>query len=69
MQQASNLGRFLDKWPKRQNMYIGFGTWKVKNLYRTGSLVIVSKELSKYKLYLVGVQKVKWEGGANEPAG
>jgi hypothetical protein len=28
----------------------------------------VSKELSKYKLDLVGVQEVKWEGGGTEPA-
>jgi hypothetical protein len=29
----------------------------------TGSLVTISEELSKYKLDLVGVQKVRWEGG------
>jgi hypothetical protein len=34
-----------------------------------GSLVTVSKELSKYKLDLVGVQEVRWEGGGTEPAG
>jgi hypothetical protein len=28
----------------------------------------VSKELSKYKLDLVGVQEVGWEGGGTEPA-
>jgi hypothetical protein len=39
------------------------------NLYRQGSLVTVSKELSKYKLDLVGVQEVRWEGGCTEPAG
>jgi hypothetical protein len=27
------------------------------------------KELSKYKLDLVRVQEVRWEGGGNEPAG
>jgi hypothetical protein len=32
-----------------------FGTWNI-SLYRAGSLVTVSKELSKYKLDLVGVQ-------------
>jgi hypothetical protein len=35
---------------------------------RAGSLVTVSKELSKYRLDLVGVQ-VSWEGGGTEPAG
>jgi hypothetical protein len=27
----------------------------------------VSRELSKYKLDLVGVQEVRWEGGGTEP--
>jgi hypothetical protein len=27
----------------------------------------VSKELSKYKLHLVGVQEVRWEGGGTKP--
>jgi hypothetical protein len=38
-------------------------------LYRAGSLLTVSKELSKYKLDLVGVQEVRWEGGGTEQAG
>jgi hypothetical protein len=29
----------------------------------------VSKEQSMYKLDLVGVQDVRWEGGGNEPVG
>jgi hypothetical protein len=29
----------------------------------------VSRELSKYKLNLVGVQEVRWEGGGTESAG
>jgi hypothetical protein len=29
----------------------------------------VSRELSKYKLNLAGVQEVRWEGGGTEPAG
>jgi hypothetical protein len=43
-------------------------TWNVRSLYRAGSLVTVSWELSKYKFDLVGVQ-VRWEGGGTEPAG
>jgi exonuclease III len=46
-----------------------FGTWNVRSLYWAGSLVTVSKELSKYKLDLVGVQEVRWEGSGTEPAG
>jgi hypothetical protein len=48
---------------------MSLGTWNVRSLYRAGSLVTVSKELSKYRLDLVGVQKVRWEGGGTEPAG
>jgi hypothetical protein len=47
----------LDKRPKRRNMDMRFRTWNVRSLYRTGSLVTVSKELSKCRLDLVGVQE------------
>jgi hypothetical protein len=46
-----------------------FGTWNVRSLYRPGSLKIVSGELAKYKLDLVGVQEVRWDKGGTEPAG
>jgi hypothetical protein len=36
-----------------------FGTWNVRSLYRAGSL----RELARYKLDLVEVQEVSWEGG------
>jgi hypothetical protein len=45
-----------------------FGLLNVRSLYRTGSLMTVSRELAIYKLDLVGVQ-VRWEGGGAEPAG
>jgi hypothetical protein len=32
-----------------------FGMWNVKSLYRAGSLRMVAREISKYKLDLVGV--------------
>jgi exonuclease III len=59
----------LDKQPKPWNKDMRLGTWNVRSLYRAGSLVTVSKELSKYRLDLVGVQEVRWEGGGTEPAG
>jgi hypothetical protein len=47
-----------------------FGTWKLIRLYRAGSLVSVSKEnILKYKLDLVGVQKVIWVGGSTKLVG
>jgi hypothetical protein len=50
-------------------MDMRFGTWNVISLYRADSLMTVSRELARYKLDLVGVQQVKWEGGSTEPAG
>jgi hypothetical protein len=41
--------------------------WNVRCLYRAGSLVTVSKELSKYRSDLVGVLEVGWEDGDTEP--
>jgi exonuclease III len=46
-----------------------FGLWNVRSLYRTGSLMMVSRELSKYNLDIVGVQEVRWERGGTKPAG
>jgi hypothetical protein len=42
-------------------MYMRFGTWNARSLYRIGSLKTVARELGKYKLDLAGVQKVRWE--------
>jgi exonuclease III len=50
-------------------MDMRFGTWNVRSLYRAGSPVTVSKELSKYKLDLVGVQEIRWEGVGTELPG
>jgi exonuclease III len=50
-------------------MDMSIGTWNVRSFYRAGSLKTVSRELSRYKLDLVGMQEVRWEGGGTEPAG
>jgi hypothetical protein len=47
---------------------LSYGIWNIKSLYRTGCLVTVSKELSKYILDLEEVQ-VRWEGSSTEPKG
>jgi hypothetical protein len=49
-------------------MDMRFGTWNVGSLYRAGSLMTVAKEISKYKLDLVGMQ-VRWDRGGTESAG
>jgi hypothetical protein len=38
-----------------------FGTWSNGSLYKAGLLMTVAKEISEYKLNLVGVQEVRWE--------
>jgi hypothetical protein len=38
-------------------------------MYRAGSLRAVVEEISKYKLDLVGVEEVRWDGRGTEPAG
>jgi exonuclease III len=49
-------------------MDMRFGTWNVRSLYRAGSLMTVAKELSKYKLNLVGLQEVRWDRDSTKPA-
>jgi hypothetical protein len=39
----------------------------VRSVYRSRSLVTVVRELARYKLYLVGVQEVRWDMEREEP--
>jgi hypothetical protein len=50
-------------------MDMEFGLWNVWSLYRAGSLMTFSREVSKHNLDLVGVQEVRWECGGTYPAG
>jgi exonuclease III len=50
-------------------MDMRFGTWNVRGLYRAGSLKTVLRDLARYKLDIVGVQEVRWEGGSSETVG
>jgi hypothetical protein len=50
-------------------MDMRFRLWNVRSLYRAGFLMTVSRELSRYKLDLAGVQEARWKGGGTEPAG
>jgi hypothetical protein len=59
----------LDKLPKRKKMDMRYGMWNVRRLCRAGSLVSLAKELSKYRLDLMGVQEVRWDRGGTEPGG
>jgi hypothetical protein len=50
-------------------MYMRFGTWNVSRLYRVASLRAAARELSKYKLDLLGVQIVRWDNRGTVGAG
>jgi hypothetical protein len=41
--------------------------WNARNLYRADLFMIVAKEISKYKLDLVGIQEVTRDSGGTEP--
>ena len=45
--------------PKKWKRNMRFGTWNVRSLYRPGSITTAAKELSSYKLDLVGIQNVR----------
>jgi hypothetical protein len=60
---------FFYKGPKQRNVDLRFGTWNIRSLYRVGSLMTVSRELARYRLDLVGLQEVGWEGSGTVPAG
>jgi hypothetical protein len=44
------------------------GMWNMR-LYRADFLMTVLRELSRYRLDLVGVREVRWHGSGTEPAG
>jgi len=46
-----------------------FGSRKARSLYRSGSLMTVARELVRHKLYLVGIQEVRWDKGDIARAG
>jgi hypothetical protein len=54
---------------KHWKMVMRFGTRNIRSLYRRGSVKMVArKKFGKYKLNLVGVQKVRWEKHGTEQA-
>ena len=54
---------------RKRNRDILLGTWNVRNPYRAGALMAAARELPRYKLYLVGVQEVRWENEGTVKAG
>jgi hypothetical protein len=54
--------------PKQLKKDIRLRTWSVRSLCRVGAIKSVVGELEKYKLDLVGVQEVRWEGKGYQTA-
>jgi hypothetical protein len=42
-----------------------FGTWKVRRLYRAGTITPAARELRRYRLGSVGIQEVRCNKGGN----
>jgi hypothetical protein len=42
-----------------------FDTWNERSLYRSGSLITVTRELGRCKLDCEGVQEVRWDEGGS----
>jgi exonuclease III len=45
-----------------------FGTWNIRSVCRVGAIKSIVEELEKYKLDLVRVQEVRWEGEGYQTA-
>jgi hypothetical protein len=59
----------LNKRPKRKKLDMRIVTWNFRSMHRAGSLRVVTEEVLKYKLDLVGVEEVRWDQDGTEPAG
>jgi hypothetical protein len=55
--------------PKQWKRDMRFGTWNMRSLYRSWSLMTLTRELVSYILDLVGVQEVRWGKGGTVRAG
>jgi exonuclease III len=54
---------------RKRKRDISLGTWNVRSLYRAGSHRAAAREISRYKLDVVGVQEVRWDKGGTVQAG
>ena len=48
--------------PWQRKMDMRFRTWNVRSLFRAGALGLVTSDIDKCRMDLVGVQEVMWEG-------
>ena len=55
--------------PKQRIIVEIIGTSKVRSLYRSGFFTTAARELTRYKLDLIGVQETRWDKGSAIRAG
>ena len=60
---------FLGEASRKIYREMKLGTWNVTRFYRVGSLKAAARELARYKLDVVGVQKVRWDKEGTVGAG
>lgn len=62
------IGKTENFQPKRRNeniqkgQIIQIGTWNVRTLYQAGNLAQVLKEMDRYKIDMLGLSEVRWNG-------
>jgi hypothetical protein len=66
---VSYINMYLNFFERNVYLIDMFNDQCVSEYVYGGSLRVVGEEISKYKLDLVGVQEVRWDGGGTEPAG
>ena len=57
----------MNAFTRRMEMIIG--TWNDKSQYRAGALGWVTSEINKYRMDLVEIQEVRWEGSGTLESG
>jgi hypothetical protein len=55
--------------PKQSKTDMMFGTWNVTSHYRSGTLTAAARELARYKLDYMRVQRVRWDKASTLRAG
>jgi len=59
------VGVFPEEVSRSRKRDFLLGAWNVRSLYRAGSLMAAARELARYKLDLVGVQRLGGTKGAH----
>uniref|UniRef100_A0A8D8QQ10 Craniofacial development protein 2-like n=1 Tax=Cacopsylla melanoneura TaxID=428564 RepID=A0A8D8QQ10_9HEMI len=56
------IWNYRNNSPRKHLNDLSFGTWNIRSLYRTGSCQTVAEEIKKYRMKIVALQEVRWQG-------